>query len=888
MKKFLTIMALLVVFVTTGFAEGTFTVVGGSTDVFGTTWDTGNTDNDMTLTNEVYILKKSVTLAAETTLEYKVVKNHAWGDGECPSQGNLSVKLPAGTYDVVFLFNGSDKLTAIYKTQLLGTWNWDTTKTPLTLTSDDGVVWTGELDLSTTVEDQKFKFVTNQGTEPGGAWFGYGGAATVSAPDGWISNQTDVDYNYILTNSTTDYQKYTITATWNGSWTITIAGKEARPKYTYTATFVNGANWENVYAYIWKVDGDNNVKLNGDYPGQKLVKSGTETISTVEYDVYTFTFETYDATAVPEYIIFSDGTSTNQTENLAFVDEKEYTETVPANATISLVLIHGAFASDTQWANALTLPLTGSENVYSQTVPLTSTLQDLVFELQVNGQNVRFNDVTIDPESTTGLLVDGGGNEHFILFKNSISGYDTYVATATWTPNPDPKAGWTLKVVGVHERTLDYAIVGDLTGGWPATTDDDGSKDVSMTAQNNGLYTLVVNEFAAEANTTYEYKLRTNKMWNLFDLPGNGNASWTPTEAGNYKLTFVANVTGTAITDETFGEIPAYTVTVVPEKIIVPITAYYIVTKGDNNVWTTKAQMTENEGVFTYTFTGKYNQGVIFNIVPNTALNNDLTQVDTWDDVYVPVSSGNYWVEFKDYPEISLEKTSNIVGFIFKASGATTTITYNPAQNVDKIAITNTAEATVSEAGYATYSNSWDYKVVGNGLKVYVVKGVADGEADMVELAAGAGIPAYTGVVIEADAGSYTVTPAEEATADVTGNLLVGSGDYVYGISGDFGQGANPRYYTAYILAKKGTDVGFYKFDSSDGIVLDPHKAFLAVPKNGDSDAPAFIGFGDTTGIVNVNRETITNNQYYTLDGRRVENPTKGLYIVNGKKVVIK
>ena len=45
---------------------------------------------------------------------------------------------------------------------------------------------------------------------------------------------------------------------------------------------------------------------------------------------------------------------------------------------------------------------------------------------------------------------------------------------------------------------------------------------------------------------------------------------------------------------------------------------------------------------------------------------------------------------------------------------------------------------------------------------------------------------------------------------------------------------------------------------------------------------------GASTGIVNMNRETITNNQYYTLDGRRVENPTKGLYIVNGKKVVVK
>ena len=45
---------------------------------------------------------------------------------------------------------------------------------------------------------------------------------------------------------------------------------------------------------------------------------------------------------------------------------------------------------------------------------------------------------------------------------------------------------------------------------------------------------------------------------------------------------------------------------------------------------------------------------------------------------------------------------------------------------------------------------------------------------------------------------------------------------------------------------------------------------------------------GVTTGIENNNREAITNNRYYDLQGRRVNQPTKGLYIVNGKKVVIK
>lgn len=48
-------------------------------------------------------------------------------------------------------------------------------------------------------------------------------------------------------------------------------------------------------------------------------------------------------------------------------------------------------------------------------------------------------------------------------------------------------------------------------------------------------------------------------------------------------------------------------------------------------------------------------------------------------------------------------------------------------------------------------------------------------------------------------------------------------------------------------------------------------------------------GIGNTTtGITNVNRETITNNRYYDLQGRRVSSPKPGLYIVNGKKVVIK
>ena len=58
--------------------------------------------------------------------------------------------------------------------------------------------------------------------------------------------------------------------------------------------------------------------------------------------------------------------------------------------------------------------------------------------------------------------------------------------------------------------------------------------------------------------------------------------------------------------------------------------------------------------------------------------------------------------------------------------------------------------------------------------------------------------------------------------------------------------------------------------------------------------APEFFGLGDATGVNTLNVERWTwnvergtlNGEVYDLQGRRVEHPTKGLYIVNGKKVI--
>ena len=67
------------------------------------------------------------------------------------------------------------------------------------------------------------------------------------------------------------------------------------------------------------------------------------------------------------------------------------------------------------------------------------------------------------------------------------------------------------------------------------------------------------------------------------------------------------------------------------------------------------------------------------------------------------------------------------------------------------------------------------------------------------------------------------------------------------------------------------------------------NKCWLELSNNAPQNARTIvIGTAEATGIADMNRETITNNRYYDLQGRRVMQPAKGLYINNGKKVMVK
>ena len=89
-----------------------------------------------------------------------------------------------------------------------------------------------------------------------------------------------------------------------------------------------------------------------------------------------------------------------------------------------------------------------------------------------------------------------------------------------------------------------------------------------------------------------------------------------------------------------------------------------------------------------------------------------------------------------------------------------------------------------------------------------------------------------------------------------------------------------------YILQTQKGVQAFYLVSGSD-ITATPYRAYLTAPSN--AGARIAFEFDETTGINGVNAaEKKFDRAVYDLSGRKVAQPTRGLYIVNGKKVVIK
>jgi len=188
---------------------------------------------------------------------------------------------------------------------------------------------------------------------------------------------------------------------------------------------------------------------------------------------------------------------------------------------------------------------------------------------------------------------------------------------------------------------------------------------------------------------------------------------------------------------------------------------------------------------------------------------------------------------------------------------------------------------TISSLDYATFASDYDldFNSLSSTLKAY--KATVSGST--ITFKAVTTVPAREGVLLKSVTG---------LDADQTFDIPVTSGVAAWAADDNaFVRGANVAVPTTtdsdnhnYVLSTKGGVLGFYK--ASDKVVPSS-KAYLQTTI---AAARIAINFDDeTTGIENLT-PTLSQGEgaIYDLQGRKVAQPTKGLYIVNGKKVIIK
>jgi hypothetical protein len=217
--------------------------------------------------------------------------------------------------------------------------------------------------------------------------------------------------------------------------------------------------------------------------------------------------------------------------------------------------------------------------------------------------------------------------------------------------------------------------------------------------------------------------------------------------------------------------------------------------------------------------------------------------------------------------------TSSTKTWIGEASTVLFTGSGSSRCDMSKAAITLSSNASVkiTSAKYATYCTPSALDFNGTGITVYTA---TDNETSVSlnEITSGK-VPANTPVVLyKAGADGTAINVPVIASADAVGDndLVVSDGTTAMS--------------NAYVLANKSKGVGFYLWT---GATLSAGKIYLQAKAS--YGAREFLGFNDdVTAIEAVKAQNVVKGEYFNLAGQRVAQPNKGLYIVNGKKVVNK
>lgn len=184
-------------------------------------------------------------------------------------------------------------------------------------------------------------------------------------------------------------------------------------------------------------------------------------------------------------------------------------------------------------------------------------------------------------------------------------------------------------------------------------------------------------------------------------------------------------------------------------------------------------------------------------------------------------------------------------------------------------------DVAVSAIKFATYVPVINV-VAPAGVKVYTAKvNEAKSAVVLTEVPAGSVIAKGTPVLVGAEAGSYNFAASADEAATVADNDLKAAA------ADTKGDGA-----TIYALVEQDGKAVFAPL--KEGVAVSLGHAYLELPAASATRFYSIQFGGETTGINEVNAATKADGAYYTLQGVKTGKAAKGIYIHNGKKVVIK
>lgn len=888
-KRLFTLLLMLCPLLIAGMASAvTYSVAGSSAALFGASWDPTNTSTDMTSTDGVnYTFTKEGVTLSKGTIEYKVVVDHSWNTcyGKDGGNANATYTLSEdGVYDVVVSFNAETHVPSMEATKkgsatvdhtwsviggIFGTnWNQDWAMTE----TSSGV-------FTCTVEDQEISAGTYE--------------YKVRADNAWDLSYGDPNGNNGNASFTIDKDgKYNVTFT----FTLATGAVEATPTlieetvidaiYTAVGTpaAIFGAAWDPSLVANEMVKGTDGVTYTFTKEGVvleaediqfKVIKGhswgGEEYGDNGNNVVYNVTEAgTYDVT-----ITFNSETGATPVITVTKQGGDE-----PIDKTIESVFLKGDFDN---WGDGLYLEHSAAAaNQFVGTLDLTNVTGDVKIKLLAyDNDNMEYwkGYAGITTLISDGSWLSDANDNDNILLSNSTTGYKTYAVTATWE-GIDPETGWTLTIAGLDQRESTPVDGQELVNG-----------DHKVVIKGVHYLNLTENNYVLTIKSEETMTGLGGSFWSINGVDGNDMRNVTVVEEEGKKLVLT-------VTSNQDPEIYTPLYVMMPGEVIftgngrgnspviewqeegevTPVGEYKVKFVNMAGWETVKAHAWNNDGAITEW------PGIEGTAVDNTtAFGNSYPTFEftfTSEPTNVQFNKGNNTKELNfTYVEGALYSYDGLADksiFLFTDDANQ----FKPAQNFD------VAGAKASYARKFTPGNvctvvlpfAIGADVAKDAGKFYRINSIADGYIRGTEETPAPYVP-------------YIFVPATEYPFT---NIGIGQLPAVQNSSITTGEGYTLQFVTETTELASDASFDYYGFQGGKFVkaayaTVNPFRSYIMVAKSANAPATLIWTDDEATGISSLKAD-IQNGKanVYDLQGRRVLNPVRGLYIVNGKKVIVK